>query len=214
VKCAFVALTGRGVVSIIQAIVGVIFSIEGFWGAVKFDGPTVKRFLIFLVAYFFVSAAISVINLQTLDEYCSTAVDENDKKYCLDTSRLYSYLLLAATLAVLVSRAGEGRPRGDKEAQRQCGSGGRRCWQRCSRANQSTLRLTLLAHLVLFVPCLSFCFPFPFPFPSPPFQPLIFGFGVVFYLSIPASGLLPRRRTGGSALDVYQLTDAMGFSSD
>lgn len=109
-KCAFVALTGRGVVSIIQAIVGVIFSIEGFWGAVKFDGPTVKRFLIFLVAYFFVSAAISVINLQTLDEYCSTAVDANDKRYCLDTSRLYSYLLLAATLAVLVSR-GEGRER-------------------------------------------------------------------------------------------------------
>lgn len=107
-KCAFVALTGRGVVSIIQAIVGVIFSIEGFWGAVKFDGPTVKRFLIFLVAYFFVSAAISVINLQTLDEYCSTAVDANDKRYCLDTSRLYSYLLLAATLAVLVSPAAQG----------------------------------------------------------------------------------------------------------
>ena len=102
VECAFIALTGRGVVSIIQAIVGVIFSIEGFWGAVKFDGSTVKRFLVFLVFYFFVSVAISIVNLQTLDDYCSTAVDDEDKKSCLDASKLYSYLLLGASLGVVV----------------------------------------------------------------------------------------------------------------
>ena len=210
-KCAFVALTGRGVVSIIQAIVGVIFSIEGFWGAVKFDGPTVKRFLIFLVAYFFVSAAISVINLQTLDEYCSTAVDANDKKYCLDTSRLYSYLLLAATLAVLVSWAA-GKGNGGKE-----GGERRQLAKQTRRRNDAaraaphvvgSSRLCTCVRAAPVRPSVSFSL-------SPSScQPLIFGFGVVFYLSIPASGLLPRRRTGGSALDVYQLTDAMGFSSD
>ena len=103
IKCAFVALTGRGVVSIIQAIVGVIFSIEGFWGAVKFDAATVKRFLIFLVAYFFVSVGISVIDIQTINDYCSTAVNSDDKTLCKDQATMYSYLLLAASLFVVVS---------------------------------------------------------------------------------------------------------------
>jgi hypothetical protein len=105
IKCAFVALTGRGVVSIIQAIVGVIFSIEGFWGAVKFDTATVKRFLIFLVAYFFVSVGISVIDIQTINDYCSTAVNDDDRKSCKDQATMYSYLLLAASLVVVVRHA-------------------------------------------------------------------------------------------------------------
>lgn len=101
IKCAFVALTGRGVVSIIQAIVGVIFSIEGFWGAVKFDAATLKRFLIFLVGYFFVSVGIAVIDIQTLDAYCATAIDPGDLRKCEEQTRLYAYLLLAASLFVV-----------------------------------------------------------------------------------------------------------------
>lgn len=100
-KCLFVALTGRGVISIIQAIVGVIFSIEGFWGAVKYDGPSVKRFLIFLSFYFLVSTAISIIDLETIDEYCSTALDDADRKECVNSTEVYSYLLLAASLSVV-----------------------------------------------------------------------------------------------------------------
>ena len=102
-KCSFVALTGRGVISLIQAVAGVIFSIEGFWGAVKFDAPTTKRFLIFLVCYFFVSVTIAIINLETLDAYCSTATSESDRQSCFDTARLYSYLLLGVTLGLVAS---------------------------------------------------------------------------------------------------------------
>jgi hypothetical protein len=94
-------LTGRGVVSIIQAIVGLIFSIEGFWGAVKYDSATVKRFLAFLVGYFFVSVGISIIDIQTIHDYCSTAVDDADKKKCTDTATIYSYLLLGTSLGVV-----------------------------------------------------------------------------------------------------------------
>ena len=94
-------MTGRGVVSLIQAIGGVIFCIEGFWGAVKFDAATVKRFLAFLVGYFFVSVGISVIDIQTISDYCSTAVDDADKSKCLDTATLYSYLLLGFSLALV-----------------------------------------------------------------------------------------------------------------
>jgi len=44
-------------------------------------------------------------------------------------------------------------------------------------------------------------------------QPVIFGFGVIFYLAIPTYGSIPRRRHD-SALAVYEMTNAMGFSSD
>jgi len=100
-KCAFVALTGRGVVSIIQAIVGVIFSIEGFWGAVKFDAATVRRFLAFVVVYFVVSVTVSIVNLRTIDTYCSTAFDEEDRMTCEDTALTYSYVLLGASLGLV-----------------------------------------------------------------------------------------------------------------
>jgi hypothetical protein len=102
IECAFVALTGRGVIAIIQAIVGIIFSIEGFWGAVRYDSPSIKRFLIFLVFYFFVSIAISIIDLQTRNTYCVTAQDDSDMDYCFRTATLYGWLLLGLTLGLLV----------------------------------------------------------------------------------------------------------------
>jgi len=148
-KCAFVALTGRGVVSIIQAIVGVIFSIEGFWGAVKYDAATVKRFLVFLVGYFFVSLGISIIDIQTITDYCSTALDDQDHDTCLHQSTIYSYTLLAASIVVV---------------------------------------------------------------------PGIFALGVVFYLSIPtddgADAARRRRNANSAALEVYEMAERMGFSTD
>ena len=48
-------------------------------------------------------------------------------------------------------------------------------------------------------------------------QPMIFGIGVIFYLSIPANGTGRRRNPNSSALEVYEMTDIvdrMGFSSD
>ncbi len=100
-ECAFIALTGRGVISIIHSIVGVIFSIEGFWGAVKFDRSTTKRFLVFLVFFFVVSLALAVIHLQTMDSFCSTATDESDLANCQSIGSLYAYLLLACTLGIV-----------------------------------------------------------------------------------------------------------------
>jgi hypothetical protein len=46
---------------------------------------------------------------------------------------------------------------------------------------------------------------------------MIFGIGVIFYLSIPANGTGRRRNPNSSALEVYEMTDIvdrMGFSSD
>jgi len=99
-KCAFIALTGRGVTSILQAIVGLIFAIEGFWGAVRFDRPSIKRFLIFIVCDFATGLTFSILNLETVNSYCSTA-DPSDNATCVTTATLYAYILLSLSVGVL-----------------------------------------------------------------------------------------------------------------
>ena len=37
------ALTGRGLFGLLQGVIGIIFSIEGFYGAEKFDRQTLRR---------------------------------------------------------------------------------------------------------------------------------------------------------------------------
>lgn len=191
-KCSFVALTGRGVISLIQAVAGVIFSIEGFWGAVKFDAPTTKRFLIFLVVYFFVSITIAIINLETLNDYCSTAVSESDAQSCFDTARLYSYLLLGVTLGLVVRRRPHTAHGDDDPAGRGCSS------------TRTDFLLSFVSFLRRPLPLLSL-------------QPVIFAVGVVFYLAIQSNeASFTRRRNGNqsSAYEMADIVDRMGFSTD
>ena len=98
-ECAFIALTGRGVISILQAIVGVIFAIEGFWGAVRFDRPSIKRFLIFLVCDFLAGIAIAILDLETVDAYCDTADSSSDESNCRTKYHVYAIVLLCINAA-------------------------------------------------------------------------------------------------------------------
>lgn len=93
IQCTFVTFTGRGIIAIIQGIVGVIFSIEGFWGAVKVDQLIMRRFLFFLFFYLCLSIVIGIINLRTLDDYCRTA-QPREKKHCEEVALIYGYLNL------------------------------------------------------------------------------------------------------------------------
>ena len=100
-ECAYIAITGRGVISILQAIVGVIFSIEGYWGAVRFDRPSIKRFLIFLLCFFAAGIVVGIIDWTTITEYCSTASNSSDQDNCTHTYRLYAIVLIIITAATL-----------------------------------------------------------------------------------------------------------------
>ena len=93
-ECAYIALTGRGVISILQAIVGVIFSVEGFWGAVRFDRPSIRRFLLFLFFDFLTGIAVGILDLETVTEYCQTADDQTSVNDCHTTYSLYAYILI------------------------------------------------------------------------------------------------------------------------
>jgi hypothetical protein len=98
-ECAFIALTGRGVISILQAIFGVIFAIEGFWGAVRFDRPSIKRFLIFLVCDWLCGIAIAILDLETVDAYCDTADSSSDESSCRTKYHSYAIVLLCLNAA-------------------------------------------------------------------------------------------------------------------
>jgi len=99
-ECAYIAITGRGVISILQAIVGVIFAIEGYWGAVRFDRPSIKRFLIFLICFFAAGLVVGIIDTTTITEYCSTAAD-GDSDSCTHTYQLYAIILIIITASTL-----------------------------------------------------------------------------------------------------------------
>lgn len=99
--CAFIAITGRGVVSILIAIVGVIFAIEGFWGAVRFDRAAIKRFLIYLCCECAIGLTFGILNLNTVGQYCATAVDEDEKNQCETTAQMYAYILISLSVGLI-----------------------------------------------------------------------------------------------------------------
>lgn len=101
ILCIFISLTGRGVVSIIQSIIGIIFAIEGFWGAVKHSSDTLRKFLLFLVVYFFLSVAISIFDIQTLSSYCSSADTIEQEATCKQQTRIYSYITLCVSCGLV-----------------------------------------------------------------------------------------------------------------
>lgn len=99
--CAFVCFTGRGVVSIVQGVVGVIFAVEGFWACVKCDLPAVRKFLTFIPIYTAICIAVSIANLFTVDTYCSSAITASDSDTCHDQATLYAYVTLGLSLGAL-----------------------------------------------------------------------------------------------------------------
>lgn len=78
-----------------------IFGIEGFWGAVNHDRLATRRFLIFLVVFFAVSLIIAIVDVETVEQYCSTAESADDESYCRSTATLYGYLMLGAALILV-----------------------------------------------------------------------------------------------------------------
>ncbi len=43
IGCALITITGRGILAIVQGILGIMFAVEGFWGAVQQDLPIVRK---------------------------------------------------------------------------------------------------------------------------------------------------------------------------
>jgi len=93
IESAFLMFTGRGVIAILQGIIGLIYFIEGFWAAVKGDAREMKKFIVFIGFFSITSIAMSIINLETIDYYCSTAIADVYAK-CEYGAKAYGYIQL------------------------------------------------------------------------------------------------------------------------
>jgi len=99
ISSGLIALTGRGLLSILQGIFGVIFAVEGLTGFTTLRLDVVKRFRVFLFLFLIASVCIGVLNLATIDQYCETA---EDQERCQNQAYLAAYILLAIGLPALV----------------------------------------------------------------------------------------------------------------
>lgn len=84
---------GRGTFGLIQGIIGLIFGIEGFYGAMEYSRKSIRRFIIFLIISTLVSVIFGFYSLTEVDTYCATS-DENSKEQCTQTVNIWTILYL------------------------------------------------------------------------------------------------------------------------
>jgi hypothetical protein len=96
-----ICVVGHGAISILLGVTGVVFAIEGFWGAVKYDVVALQRFLRFLGVFILISLCVGIISLRTIGEYCVTAA-AIDVESCESTARFYGWSLIVGGGLVIV----------------------------------------------------------------------------------------------------------------
>jgi len=99
VSSGLITLTGRGLLSVLQGVLGIIFAVEGISGFTTRKLDVVKRFRVLLVLYLIFTICIGILNLATINQYCSTA---EDKMRCDEQSRIFAYILLGIGLPTLI----------------------------------------------------------------------------------------------------------------
>ncbi|GAB5362885.1 hypothetical protein AAMO2058_000836900 [Amorphochlora amoebiformis] len=99
IASCLITLTGRGLLSVIQGVLGMIFAVEGLTGFTTLRLDVVKRFRVLLFLYLVASICIGIINLLSIDQYCETAEDINR---CRTQAEISAYILLGVGLPTLV----------------------------------------------------------------------------------------------------------------
>lgn len=92
-------LFGRGVVAIAQGVVGILFGLEGYYGARKFNRSAVALFLAFLLANIVASVAIGLMTLNNLHSSCET---DRSPAACQATFRMYGMIMLTGSPGVSI----------------------------------------------------------------------------------------------------------------
>jgi len=101
---AVLAMMAQDVWFILQSIAGIIIAVEGLHGVSKYDTQTLRRFIAVLFVSGILAMAIGIVELQTVEDYCSTA-PEAEKDDCIDTIVLYyvSFISIQTVLGLLIA---------------------------------------------------------------------------------------------------------------
>mmetsp|Transcript_24473 Transcript_24473/g.45782 ORF Transcript_24473/g.45782 Transcript_24473/m.45782 type:complete len:329 (-) Transcript_24473:208-1194(-) len=101
IASGLIAITGRGLLSVLQGVFGIIFAIEGLTGFTTLRLDVVKRFRVMLFFYLCATIAIGIVNLLTIEQYCGNA-EEKERESCETQAQISAYILLGIVPPTLV----------------------------------------------------------------------------------------------------------------
>jgi len=101
IASGLIAITGRGLLSVLQGVFGIIFAIEGLTGFTTLRLDVVKRFRVMLFFYLCATVAIGIVNLLTIDQYCGNA-EADEVESCKTQAQISAYILLGIVPPTLV----------------------------------------------------------------------------------------------------------------
>eukprot|EP00455_Lapot_gusevi_P042753 TRINITY_DN5121_c0_g1_i10.p1 TRINITY_DN5121_c0_g1~~TRINITY_DN5121_c0_g1_i10.p1 ORF type:complete len:185 (-),score=8.35 TRINITY_DN5121_c0_g1_i10:106-660(-) len=121
---AMLSIIGPGIIALLHGIVGIIFGIEGFYGAAKYDSKTIFRsgksddtsvitasfliagvwlqVLVFLAGSIIVSFFIGVLTLNSINQFCISA---KDRLKCESSTEFIATIYLAGGVGFTLSFA-------------------------------------------------------------------------------------------------------------
>jgi len=91
IASGLITLTGRGMLSVLQGICGVVFALEGVTGFTTLRIETIINFRRLLLFYLLLTVSVGIANLLTIDTYCETA--ENQER-CHQQATVSAYIVL------------------------------------------------------------------------------------------------------------------------
>ena len=84
---------GRGSIGVIQGFIGILFSIEGYYGALEYNYKSIKRVIIFLFISTIVCLLIGIYSQTTNGNYCDNTYFYNkDQQECELTTKVWLIL--------------------------------------------------------------------------------------------------------------------------
>lgn len=95
-------MTGRGIISILQGIVGVMYFLEGFWAVVKKDADMLFRFVVFLMIFGLLCVFMASMHFITREQFCQTAQNEAELATCEKNVFLSAWLMFTFAFILLV----------------------------------------------------------------------------------------------------------------
>ena len=74
---------GRGSIGLIQGIMGLLFSIQGYYGVIEYDLDDIRNFILWILVSSGGCIAIGITSLEREESYCRD-LDAKEDKRCRD----------------------------------------------------------------------------------------------------------------------------------
>lgn len=94
-------IVGRGVISILLGIFGIIYSFEGFWALQIRNVVKIRSYGMFLVVYSLSTLVVAIIEMLTIETYCAGVWGTDQQDECEKTGEWSAYLGFVYSLLLM-----------------------------------------------------------------------------------------------------------------